>query len=54
MRPAEERAAVSDRDFLVLAPAFVISELSEAFQIGFLLMLSFHVLLFVRRLAAAR
>jgi type III secretion protein R len=43
MRPPEDRAAVGDRDLLVLAPAFVVSELSEAFQIGFLLFIPFLV-----------
>ena len=44
MRPAAERAAVSDRDFMVLAPAFVLSELTEAFLIGFLLFVPFLVI----------
>lgn len=35
---------VSDRDFLVLAPAFVTSELRRAFEIGFLLFLPFLIL----------
>jgi type III secretion protein R len=43
MRPAAQRAAMTDRDFTVLAPAFVISELSEAFQIGFLLFVPFLI-----------
>lgn len=34
----------SDRDFIVLVPAFVISELSEAFKIGFVLFLPFLVI----------
>jgi type III secretion protein R len=43
MQPAADRAAVSDRDFLVLAPAFVVSELRRAFEIGFMLFLPFLV-----------
>jgi type III secretion protein R len=35
---------VSDRDFVVLAPAFVTSELRRAFEIGFLLFLPFLIL----------
>jgi type III secretion protein R len=35
-RPAEQRAGVGEHDLLVVLPAFVITELSEAFQIGFL------------------
>ncbi len=40
----EDRAAVGDRDFLVIVPAFVVSELKEAFQIGFLLFVPFIVI----------
>jgi type III secretion protein R len=43
MRAPEERAGVSDRDFGVLVPAFVTSELRRAFQIGFLLFIPFLV-----------
>jgi type III secretion protein R len=43
MRPAAERSSVSDRDFGVLVPAFVTSELRRAFQIGFLLFIPFLV-----------
>ncbi len=43
MRPEAERAAVSDRDFAVIVPAFVTSELRRAFQIGFLLFIPFLV-----------
>lgn len=38
---AEDRASRSDRDFLVLVPAFVASELRRAFQIGVLLFIPF-------------
>jgi type III secretion protein R len=44
MRPPAERAAISDQDFMVLAPAFVLSELTEAFLIGFLLFVPFLVI----------
>jgi type III secretion protein R len=43
MRTAAERASVSDRDFLVLVPAFLASELRRAFAIGILLFLPFLV-----------
>src|SRR5262249_3530069 len=33
MRPAAEQATVANNDFLVLVPAFVVSELKSAFQI---------------------
>lgn len=35
---------LSNKDFIVLVPAFVISELSEAFQIGFIIFLPFLVI----------
>lgn len=40
----DERDCIADTDFLVLTPAFVISELKEAFQIGFLLFVPFLVI----------
>ncbi len=43
MRAPAEQAAVSERDFGVLVPAFVTSELRRAFQIGFLLFIPFLV-----------
>ena len=43
MRTPAERATVSDRDFGVIVPAFVTSELRRAFQIGFLLFIPFLV-----------
>jgi len=42
-RSAEDRAGVTDRDFAVIVPAFVTSELRRAFQIGFLLFIPFLV-----------
>lgn len=44
MRKGEDRDAVEDRDFMVIVPAFVVSELKEAFQIGFLLFVPFIVI----------
>lgn len=35
---------LTDKDFIVLIPSFVISELSEAFQIGFVIFLPFLVI----------
>lgn len=43
LRKPEDRAAIGDKDFLVIVPAFVVSELKEAFQIGFLLFVPFLV-----------
>lgn len=40
----EEAAAVSSSDFIVVVPAFTISELTTAFQIGFLIFLPFVVI----------
>ncbi len=44
MRTGEDRDAIGDKDFMVLVPAFVVSELKEAFQIGFILFLPFIVI----------
>ena len=43
LRPESERASVTEHDLDVLAPAFLISELTAAFAIGFLLLLPFLV-----------
>lgn len=43
-RPEADRAAVTGRDFPVLVPAFLVTELREAFSLGFLLFLPFLVL----------
>lgn len=40
----ESKEAVADNDFLNIIPAFVISELTEAFQIGFVIFLPFLVI----------
>ncbi|QSQ13644.1 type III secretion system export apparatus subunit SctR [Myxococcus landrumensis] len=44
LRPPEEADTVSETDLFVVIPAFVITELKEAFQIGFLVFLPFLVL----------
>lgn len=43
MRQPRDRADLTDQDFSVIIPAFVISELKEAFQIGFILFVPFLV-----------
>jgi type III secretion protein R len=43
-RPAEERATVGADDLTVLVPSFVVTELTEAFAIGFLVFLPFLVI----------
>jgi type III secretion protein R len=42
--PPERAKQLTEHDFLVLIPAFTVSELTEAFQIGFVLYLSFIVI----------
>jgi type III secretion protein R len=44
MRTPDERAGITDKDLLVIVPAFVTSELRRAFEIGFLLFIPFLVL----------
>jgi type III secretion protein R len=44
MRPAREKVGISERDFQVLVPAFLASELRRAFEIGFLIFIPFLVL----------
>jgi type III secretion protein R len=39
-----DRAEIKDDDFINIIPAFVISELSEAFQIGFVIFLPFVII----------
>ena len=41
--PEPQAAELSERDFIVVLPAFTVSELSVAFQIGFLIFLPFLV-----------
>jgi len=40
----EQAQALSERDFLVIVPAFTVSELTVAFEIGFLIFLPFLVI----------
>lgn len=40
----EDRDKITDKDFLNLIPAFAISELAEAFQIGFIIFLPFLII----------
>jgi len=42
--PADKAASLTDTDFIVVVPAFTVSELSVAFQIGFLIFLPFLVI----------
>lgn len=44
LRPAAEREQVTDRDLVVLGPAFALAELKAAFRIGFFLLLPFLVI----------
>ena len=43
LRKPNQRKGVTSRDLTIVVPAFVISELKEAFQIGFLIFLPFIV-----------
>ena len=43
MRNPRDRAELSDADWTIIIPSFVISELKEAFQIGFILFVPFLV-----------
>jgi type III secretion protein R len=42
--PPAQAATLTERDFLVVVPAFTVSELSVAFEIGFLIFLPFLVI----------
>jgi type III secretion protein R len=44
MRAVEDRAALAPDDMIILTPAFVISELTKAFQIGFIIFIPFLVI----------
>ena len=44
MRTPEQQKNISDKALIVLVPAFVISELKEGFQIGFLIFVPFIVI----------
>jgi type III secretion protein R len=43
MREPQDKASITPNDFIVLIPSFVISELTKAFQIGFIIFLPFMV-----------
>jgi type III secretion protein R len=44
MRKPEQRADLSDKDLMILIPSFVISQLKEAFEIGFILFVPFIII----------
>ncbi|HCU23383.1 MAG TPA: EscR/YscR/HrcR family type III secretion system export apparatus protein [Deltaproteobacteria bacterium] len=44
MRKGPDRESLKSDDFMILIPSFVVSELSEAFQIGFVIFLPFLVI----------
>lgn len=44
MLPEEQRDSVTENDLVVIVPAFTVSELTEAFQIGFLIFLPFIII----------
>ena len=44
MRKPEDRDKLNDQDFSVIVPGFIVSELKEAFQIGFIIFLPFLVI----------
>jgi len=44
MKNDEDRAKITDRDFVNIIPAFCISELTRAFQIGFVIFLPFLII----------
>ncbi len=44
MLPEKDKASLGDKDFVILLPAFVTSELTAAFEIGFLLYLPFVII----------
>lgn len=44
LRQPEDRAGVGPEDFMVIIPSFVISELKESFQIGFIIFVPFLVI----------
>lgn len=44
LRKPEQRAELTDKDLMVLVPSFVISQLKEAFEIGFILFVPFIII----------
>jgi type III secretion protein R len=43
-RKPEDRAGLTDKDLIILVPSFVISQLKEAFEIGFILFVPFIII----------
>jgi type III secretion protein R len=44
MAKPQDREAITSNDFMIIIPSFIVSELAEAFQIGFVLFLPFLVI----------
>lgn len=44
LRSEEDKSQVGETDFIIIVPSFVISELKQAFQIGFILFVPFIVI----------
>jgi type III secretion protein R len=44
MREGADKESVTEHDFLIIVPSFVISELKQAFQVGFILFVPFIVI----------
>lgn len=44
LRKPEDRMDLTDKDLIILVPSFVISELKEAFEIGFILFVPFIII----------
>jgi type III secretion protein R len=44
LRKPEDRVGLTDKDLIILVPSFVISELKEAFEIGFILFVPFIII----------
>jgi type III secretion protein R len=44
MRPPQDKGQIGEKDFMVVIPSFVISELKQSFQIGFILFVPFIVI----------
>lgn len=44
LRAAEDRGSLAEDDLVIIVPAFVISELTKAFQIGFIIFIPFLVI----------
>ena len=44
LRAEQDRAGLGPNDFIIIVPAFVITELTRAFQIGFIIFVPFLVI----------